>query len=133
MYILSEVAPIGRFYGPSAVNRSKNDVDDDFFYWQPGATLPVTSTPSRAAPLPNHSTLYPAIHQPSPQSESEFEEDTSLQSTLKAILSSPTAIQKQMEEVLCRVNNLEESVKESSVSSSGSKKSVALCAGTSHV
>ena len=115
------MAPIGSFYGASAVNRSSNDihVDDESFYWQPGATLPLTSTPSRAAPL--HSTaLYPATHQPSPQSESESEEDTSLQSTLKAILSSQTAIQKQMEEVLCRVNNLEESVKDSALSSSAS-------------
>ena len=56
----------------------------------------------------------------SPQSESEPEEDTSLQSTLKAILTSQTALQKKMEQVLCRVNNLEATVKESSSSGSSS-------------
>ena len=91
-------------------------MNDDSFYWQPGATLP---TPSNTRGV-SRSTLpvYPGNHQLSPESESEPEEDTSLQSTLKAILSSQTALQKQMEEVLHRVNNLEESVKESSLSSS---------------
>ena len=115
-----QVAPIGSgsFYGASAMmSRSSRDVDDDTFHWQPGATLPIANTPSRCA---RRSALYSASHYMSPQSDSEPEEDTSLQSTLKAILTSQTALQKKMEQVLCRVNNLEATVKESSSSGSSS-------------
>ena len=44
----------------------------------------------------------------------------SMHATLKAILSSQTAIHKQMDEILCRVNSLEETVKDTSTVSSNS-------------
>ena len=52
-----------------------------------------------------------------PESESSEEETSrSVKATLETILSAQNALQKQMHEVLCRVNHLEDSVKESSIS-----------------
>ena len=72
-----QVAPISRFYGAPVLARSNHDVPDDSFYWQPGATLPLTSTPSRGAT--HRTTSYrprsAGSHQLLLQSESEPEED----------------------------------------------------------
>ena len=76
--------------------------------------LGQTSTPTRQP--------YPPFYSLSQQSgltddETEEEREPSLQSTQKAILSSQTAMQK-MDELLNRVDTLENSVKDTSISSS---------------
>jgi hypothetical protein len=113
------VSPIGNFYSGRSHRdvQSSNDANEESFFWQPGATLPISSSPLCSTP---HRSTSINLQSTTLQSESESDEEVPLKATLQAILSSQTTLQKRMEEVLCRVNCLEESVKESCVSSSSS-------------
>ena len=99
---------------------------NDSFYWQPGVTLPSPIPLTTPSSRRRNSSQAPRVNlNPSFSSESDSEptgnETASLQGTLKAILLSQETLQKQMESVLHRVNDLEESIKVTSHSlSSGS-------------
>lgn len=104
-----QTAPIGNFYHRS---EGPNSFSEESLYWQPGAPLPVgrMSTPTR-----QHPPLYPTVE----QSQSHMESDDSpMQATLNAILASQAMMQKQMAEILNRVDKLESSMKDTSLSSS---------------
>ena len=117
--------PTGSFYSVKGASRFNSDLGfaDESFHWQPGATLPVTSTPSRVishrSSGKHRGNLQPAHLDPVSES-SEEETSRSVKTTLETILSAQNALQKQMHEVLWHVNHLEDSVKESSISSNAS-------------
>lgn len=91
-------------------------------YWQPGVPLPLSqcSTPlsRNPRPVPIYATPPSSVPtcQVEPDEENVHSNDT-LESTLKSILCSQKQMQKQMDQILRRVDVLENSVKGSSLSS----------------
>ncbi len=94
-------------------------------YWRPGVPLPLSpcSTPVSRNPRPVPMFATPpasvSMRQIEPEKEHAGSNDT-LEDTLKSILSSQKQMQKQMDHLLHRVDILEDTVKESSLSSSTS-------------
>lgn len=93
--------------------QSPNSPNVEQPYWQPGVALPIT-TPSRIS----HPFYNPPVRQL--QIDDGDFGSNSLEGTLKSILSSQKEIQKQMDNILSRVDVLEDTVKTSSLSSSTS-------------
>ena len=115
---------IPRFYRARSTSHNGNT---NSFCWGPGVTIPV-SAPVMSTPLhrcSNSQAPLPPVRlnaEFSSESESETAEsdDLSVQSTLKAILLSQKNLQKQMKQILSRVNDLEESIKVTTASCSSS-------------
>lgn len=118
LFLSHQAAPIGSFYRRSttSLTQEPNTLSDNSLYWHPGVPLPVgrASTPGPT----HHPPFYPMVHQP--QVSDESDDDLSVQSALKAILVSQTSMQKKMEEIFNRVDKLESSAKDTSLSSSSS-------------
>lgn len=107
--------PVSGFYRSShGLSRSDHSAvcagDENSFYWRPGVSLPTTSTPSHLpCGPPVRQLCMDDLHDDEPQEDS-------VQDTLKAILSSQTQFQKQITELLNRVDTLEKTIKDSSTS-----------------
>ena len=95
-------------------------------FWQPGVPLPLSPC---STPLSRNLRLVPifgATPPMIPMRQVEPEEDTSstntLESTVKSILSSQKQMQQQMDQILRRVDVLEDSGKGSSLSSNSDNR-----------
>lgn len=107
---------------------------DEHPYWPPGVPLPLSQSttpissrtpisriPTSRTPVSRNTRPVPIFSTP-PEVGGEYASGggSDIEETLKSILSSQKQMQKQMDHLLHRVGTLEESVKESSLSSSTS-------------